>query len=283
MRTKPSTLFILVAFIVSSCSLSVQEPKAVSVQRDVVYCTMEDVPLAMDVYTSAGVSDAPAIIHVHGGAWTRGQKSTTSRMEIYALARAGFVVFSINYRLAPEYKFPAMIEDVKCAVRSIRAHADDYHVDADRIGALGESAGGHLVALLGTSDKSAGFDVGEYLEQSSRVQAVVDLYGPADLDNHPQQMWGKVFPIDQLESASPVTYVSADDPPFLILHGNQDALVPFEPSQLLYERLTAVGVEAELVTVKNAGHAFTAVNGEIDPSREEITELIVDFFVEQLQ
>ena len=202
------------------------------------------------------------------------------------------MLFSINYRLAPEFKFPAQIQDVKCAIRSIRAHAATYGIDPNRIGALGGSAGGHLVALLGTSDASAGFDVGEYAEQSSRVQAVADLFGPADL---PAMLTGRAELVGRtvfgaatrddpvLIKASPVTYITPDDPPFIILQGDKDTTVPPEQSQILYNRLTAGGVAATLVVVKNAGHGFTPSGGVMSPTRGELSKMMGEFFDKYLK
>ena len=194
---------------------------------------------------------------------------------------------AINYRLAPEHPIPAMIEDVKCAVRYLRSHADQYNLDPQRIGVWGGSAGGHLVALLGTTDASAGFDVGEYLDQSSRVQAVVDMFGPTDLMVQFEGGYEKaerVFNGFDAALASPVTYVSADDPPFLILHGEADALVPLEQSQILLARLQSTGVSAELIAVSNAGHGFKPESGKtISPSRKEIAQMVVEFFKQNLK
>jgi len=146
--------------------------------------------------------------------------------------------------------------------------------------------------MLGTTDVSAGFDVGEYGDQSSRVQAVVDLFGPADL---PALLGGPGLVVGQsvfgatsrddpiLVKASPITYISPDDPPFLILQGDKDTTVPLEQSQILYDRLKAGGVNATLVIVKNAGHSFTPVGGAISPSRAELTKMIGDFFDKYLK
>jgi acetyl esterase/lipase len=241
----------------------------------------------MDVYFPAIQNGpAPAIVYVHGGGWSQGDKSNgVVNSETSLLTNTGFVVFSVNYRLAP----PAMIEDVKCAIRSIRAHAAEYNIYPNHIGALGASAGGHLVSLLGTSDTGAGFDIGEYLEYSSRVQAVVDLFGPPDLtlqnfSDEQIQNAGQVFTADQLVPASPVTYISPDDPPFLILHGDRDSVVPLEQSQVLYNALTSGGVSADLVIVQNAGHGFQSdTNVAIHPTYQQISQLIVEFFERQLK
>jgi len=291
MKTKLYITFILLVFAASTCNMPADQPEKkqpASIQRDITYCTMGVVELKMDLYMPENITEpTPTAVYIHGGGWTNGNKSSTGGKDIRALTQAGFVVFSLDYRLAPEYRFPAMIEDVKCAIRSIRAHAEEYNVDPDHIGAYGESAGGHLASLLGTSDKSAGFDVGEYLEYSSRVQAVIDMYGPADFTvNFPggySRLKDKVFGGFDAALASPVTYISADDPPFLILHGDQDKLVPFEQSWVFQKQLLSANVPVTLVIVKNAGHGFRPVNGEINPAREEITQMIVDFFNETLK
>lgn len=259
-----------------------------SVEKDITYCAMDGVELKMDLYyPSENNGRFPVVMYVHGGGWHKGDKDRgAGALEVPALQQAGFLVATVNYRLAPEYLFPAMIEDVKCAMRSLRAHADEYNLDPDRIGVWGGSAGGHLVALLGTTDESAGFDVGEYLEYSSRAQAVVDMFGPADLTVAMVESSDTVktaFGDFDLALASPVTYASSDDPPFLILHGEKDALVPIEQSEILLAALQNVGVPAELTRVKNASHGFKPDGGEISPSRQELSQMIIAFFEEWLR
>ncbi len=178
-----------------------------------------------------------------------------------------------------------MIEDVKCAMRSLRAHAADYHINPQEIGVWGGSAGGHLVSLLGTCDASAGFDVGQYLDRSSRVQAVVDMFGPADLTVAFSEAYLKlqeeVFGSFDLARASPVSCVTPDDPPFLILQGDADTTVPLSQSQELYDRLIASGVGAQLVVVRDGPHGLNSPYEY--PSREDLTALIVQFFEEHLK
>ncbi len=255
--------------------------------EDVTYCVMEGVALKMDIYYPAVNNGLfPVTMYVHGGGWRSGNKGAgTGQADIPFLQRAGFLVVSVNYRLAPEYKFPAMIEDVKCAVRYLRANAGQYNLDPERIGVWGTSAGGHLVAMLGATDESAGFDVGEYLEYSSRVQAVVVMFGPADLTvgTGDGRRARNIFGDFDLALASPVTYVSADDPPFLILHGEEDTTVSIRQAEILLAALTEAGVPAELVPVVNAGHSFLPVGGPIRPSRMEISQMVVDFFEKQLK
>ncbi len=201
----------------------------------------------------------------------------------------------MNYRLATTtVKFPVMIQDLKCAVRYLRAHSAEYHLDPNRIGALGASAGGHLVALLGTSDSSAGWDVGEYLDQSSRVQAVVTESGLSDftVPINAGVSFSIYFafgalagdPDPRMAAASPVTYITSDDPPFLIIHGDEDGTVPVEQAKILNDRLTKAGVPSMLVIVKGAGHDLKGINGRPTvPTAEEISADILNFLKKNLE
>jgi acetyl esterase/lipase len=275
-----------------SASLSAQPP--LPTERDVTYCTLDGVELKMDIYRpQRSAAPTPALLYVHGGGWTGGDKRSGEGIrDIPELLARGYLVAAVNYRLAPRYKFPAMIEDVKCAVRFLRANAERFSINPEKIGAWGGSAGGHLVALLGTADATAGWDVGQYLEQSSRVQAVVDMFGPTDLtvlfEGANPRLMEQVFGTsdrnsETLQKASPVNWVSSDDPPFLILHGERDPLVPVSQSQIFYEKLRAAGVPATFVIVKNAGHGFAPLGGPISPSRQELTKMIADFFDQYLK
>jgi acetyl esterase/lipase len=269
-------------------------PKPGTHTLDLTYCiTGEGIKLGMDIYYPKDLqAQAPAVVYVHGGSWSESDKNEIqSLISTRPLLDAGFVLVSINYRLAPGHKFPAQIEDVKCAIRHLRANAQGYHIDAERMGVMGSSAGGHLAALLGLSDPGAGWDDGAYAGQSSRVQAVVDLFGPADLTWLGRMSpWfaSNVFgaaPGDEarLLSFSPVSYVSPDDPPFLILHGTRDDVVPPSQSELLYERLQAAGVPSRLVLVENAGHGFLPPGEQLDPGIPELQQIIVNFLLENLR
>ena len=153
---------------------------------------------------------------------------------------------------------------------------------------MGVSAGGHLVALLGTSDQSAGWDVGEYLDQSSSVKAVIAMAAVTDLTkNFPnadiETMRHVGFGEDNIVQASPITHVTSDDPPFLLIHGDRDELVPYEQSQLMYARLVQMNVPAQLVIVKNATHSFIAPEGTATPSLVEINQIMLDFLAKYLK
>ncbi len=264
------------------------------VERDVTYANPDGVALKMDIYrplVSRGL--LPAIVYVHGGGWYSGDKSEgIAQSVIPELVARGYVVAAVNYRLAPRYKFPAQIEDVKSAVRFLRANAARYGLDDAHIGAWGDSAGGHLVALLGVTVSDDGFQGTGYDGYSDRVQAVVDMYGPCDLstfyesDNSPhiEHVFGTTDRRSPtIARASPVTHVSSDDPPFLIIHGDKDDVVLLQQSQMLYERLVSADVPATLLVVRNGGHRFTPTEGPISPGRSDITDAIADFFGQYLK
>jgi acetyl esterase/lipase len=241
---------------------------------------------------------APAAVYVHGGSWVSGDFDTGGFIVNQigsALSAQGFVVVSVNYRLGPNGPWPAQIEDVKCAIRYLRANAAALHVDPAAIGAWGQSAGGHLVGLLGTASPAAGWDVGAYSNESSRVEAVVDMAGPSDLVTMGDQgdsglvqdsfisLLGAVAPTHlgaALKAASPVTYIAKGDPPFLILHSDNDRIVYPQQSEELSWDLSANAVPNQLVIVKGAGHEFNQGGGSPDPTR--ITEMVVSFMVQNL-
>ena len=225
----------------------------------------------------------PLIIWVHGGAWHGGDKKHYTPKEYL---KTGYAGASINYRLSQHAIFPAQIEDVKAAVRWLRANAETYRLDPNRFAAWGSSAGGHLVAMLGTTGDVAEFEVGENLKVSSQVQAVVDYFGPTDFlqmdaqslpdglvhdapDSPESQLVGG--PIqeykDRVARANPITYVSKDDCPFLIIHGDQDKLVPYQQSVLLKDALEETGVRVTFYRVEGGGHGWFR-----DPKVPELTK-----------
>jgi len=266
-----------------------------TVEKDVVYRVFQDTSLTMDLYfPEQRGTQSPLIIYIHGGGWYSGDKATGIGLNnMPELVRRGYVVASINYRLAPRYMFPAQIEDVEYAVDFLRSNASTYRIDPAHIGVMGESAGGHLAALLGLSDERQWLDGAHGgVSQSPRVQAVVDMFGPSDLKLTFEQHWSMliehVFNTSDPESelikrASPVTYVSRQAPPFLILHGDKDNQVSLDQSMELYSKLKAESDPATLVVVKNADHEFVPEGGPISPSQKQIDRSIADFFDKYLK
>lgn len=242
----------------------------------------------MDLYLPSGETKArrPAIVIVHGGGWHGGDKAAAREQNIGSvLARAGYVCASINYRLCKNNEnlatrlrevWPGNLHDCKTAVRFLRMKADEYSIDPDNIGAIGGSAGGHLVAMMAVTDADDGLDpIEPYGKFSCRIQAVVPMYGVHDLPIQAETK-GTVLTDDDralCRQASPVTWITPDDPPALILHGTKDALVPVEQSTLLDERLRAAKVPSKLIVIENAPHSF-----HLQPKQQDLRPDVISFF-----
>jgi acetyl esterase/lipase len=240
------------------------------------------------------------VIYLHGGSWIGGDHESGGFIIQQigdALNQKGFLVASANYRLGPAEPWPAQIADAKCAVRFLRANAETLDIDPKEIGIWGHSAGAHLALLVGTAGPDAGWDSGPYPNQPSTVEAVADFAGPSDLvtlgeeeglpgvvqDNF-VSLLGHVPPEQvpaELKAASPVNYVSKDDPPFLIIHGDMDPIVPLAQSQEMASALESVDVPVSFVVVKGGGHALDEPGAQ--PDTDQIEALIVDFFVREVQ
>ncbi|MEN3944178.1 alpha/beta hydrolase [Prosthecobacter sp. SYSU 5D2] len=261
-------------------------PPGVKVLRDVEYSRPAGHPLLLDLYLPEKRTSKPlpVILWVHGGGWKNGSKD---RCPATWLVPEGYAVASINYRLIPDHQWPAQMHDCRAAVRWLRAYAGTYGLHAGRIGAWGSSAGGHLVALMGTVDTSA----------DERVQAVIDWFGPSDLltmppnvlsDNRTREdlaqangalLLGGIV-MDQPEkarAASALHHVSSNDAPFLIMHGTADEQVPVDQSQRLHDRLLAARVPSTLHLIPGAGH------GGKEFSSPQVRQLILTFLDRHLK
>lgn len=268
----------------------------VEFQHDVEFGTGGGRPLHAELaYPKDALAEPmPAIIWIHGGGWSAGSHKRNAAMLLVA---KGYFTASIEYRLSGEAKWPAQIEDCKLAVRWLRANAKKYNINPDRIGCWGSSAGGHLVACLGTMADKAEFEGhGGYEGVSSRVQAVVDFCGPVDFTGAKSVLQGdetkdppalvalfggnrSAMP-EVWKQASPITYVAAGDPPFLIVHGDKDTTVPHEQSEWLEAALKKAGVPVQFITVKGGGHNLTAAPGQpqADPDAKSIIASVTAFF-----
>lgn len=251
-------------------------PDEVKVDRDLPYAGTDDPRQTLDVYRPRfGKSRAlPVIVNIHGGAFRMGDKSMGMDEVMPLVSGGSYAVVSINYRLSGQAQWPAHIHDCKAAIRWIHANAEKFHFDTDHIGVIGASAGGHLAAMLGTSGGVADLEgtVGPHGKFSSRVTCVVDQFGPSDLlhmaeaqqgprtandANSPEsELIGGPLPQfpDRARSASTTTYVSQDDPPFLIVHGTDDPLVPFNQSERLAQALRNAGVSVTFIPIQGGGH-----------------------------
>jgi acetyl esterase/lipase len=235
--------------------------------RDLAYVENGHARQRLDLYLPGGSTAAAVVLWVHGGGWEGGSKDHAPAEE---LVRRGYAVASIGYRLSQHATYPAQIEDCKAAVRWLRANAKSYHLDPARVGVWGASAGGHLAALLGTTGHLQDFDRGENLSQSSKVQCVIDWFGPTDFLHYgdpPQfqldQPGGLVARLlggtvrskpEAAKRASPVSFVEPSAAPFLIMHGDRDDLVPLQQSEILHTALRKAGVQSTLRVFRGAGH-----------------------------
>jgi acetyl esterase/lipase len=258
---------------------------------NVTYCTMDGDAVKMDVYIpdASKPRPLPVAVHVHGGGWTGGAKSSGSRFAelMPLLLERGYLVASLDYRLAPAHKYPAQIQDVKCAIRHLRARAWRYGLDPARIGAWGGSAGGQLVSLLGTADGSVGLnDAGAFPGESSEVQAVVAISAITDF-THPNELnddysrafrnWPDPASPEMIE-ASPVTHVSPGDAPFFLIAGEDDELVLPAQSERIHHMLLDAGVSSILLAVRHADHDLLATDAPTEPSAAVINSRMADFF-----
>lgn len=265
-----------------------QVPAGVKVERNLEYVPGGHERQKLDLYRpEKGKAPLPLIVWVHGGGWQAGSKD---RPPVLYLVKKGYALASVNYRLSQHATFPAQIEDCKAAIRWLRANAKKYGLDPKHVGAAGASAGGHLVALLGTTADVKELDgVGGNKDQSSRVQAVVDLFGPTDFQHlgpNADRAGGAIAKLlggppsenkEKAKQASPVAHVSKDAAPFLILHGDMDKTVALKQSQLLTDALKKAGVEVRLITLEGAGHGGPAF------SQPEQRQAIEDFFDKHLK
>ncbi len=254
----------------------------IEVERDIVYSQPQGEALKLDLYRPKQIEGTiPGIICVHGGGWTEGTRTRWGYM-CEQLAQRGYVAAGVQYRFTPKWPFPASVNDVKAAVRWLRANASRLHVDPQRIGALGDSAGGHLVLMLGTTGDVKKFDAdGDNLDQSSRVQCVVDVHGPAEM----VKLYGPNKNLDPLldrllggppasnmqryRQASPICWATPDAPPTLLIHGTKDDVVLPEQSQWMYDRLQACGVQSELLWMEGAEHRADQRGSAKDERRDQ--------------
>ncbi len=275
-------------------------PPGVRMERDLGYIENGDEAQRLDLYFPETTPEKPLplIVHIHGGGWQGGSKFPCP---VVGMVLKGYVVASVEYRFSQKAKFPAQIQDCQAAIRWLRANREKYHIDPEKVGVVGGSAGGHLSALVGTSGGTNTFPkIGGNEDQSDRVQAVCDIYGPADFTtvvkqaaedknvknifqfNSPKDPYSSLIgvPLETVEKSravSPVTYVSEDDPPVLILHGTHDALVPYAQSVQFAEGLKADGVPVWLQTLPGSGHGGPAFG------KPAVIQLMQNFFDKHLR
>ncbi|WP_303816439.1 alpha/beta hydrolase [Acidaminococcus timonensis] len=259
-----------------------------------------NVPMQLDLLQPQKKTKMPAIVYVTGGGFINANRDNGVQLRNY-LAEKGYVVASITYRVAPTAQFPQPLEDVKASIRYLRAHADQWNIDKDRIGIIGGSAGGYLSAFAGTTSGTKTFDKGENLQESSRVSCAVDLYGLSDLsqvgmDYSPEvqqlhksagateALWVNGSPVfggkdggvladpKATEAANPIAYIGKNSAPMLLMHGTADKVVSPGETDLLYQALKAKGVPAERYEIPGAAH------GGVYWVQDKVLQVIGDFF-----
>jgi acetyl esterase/lipase len=281
------TIFAMLTTIQGRAQMPLEAPAGVRIERDVSFLDASRAEKA-DLYLPAHDAEnarRPAVLIIHGGGWTGGDKGAAREINIGTnLALHGYVGMSINYALAGRGKvsWPQNLHDCKTAVRWLRKNADRLRVDPERIGVIGGSAGGHLAAMLAVTGADDGLDPSApYGGYSCRVRCAVDLYGPADLmQYHDVQMLGKTRTEapELYRVASPTTYADKGDPPILILHGTADKTVDLKQSEAFAAALEKVGVEHELVIVEGAPHTF-----HLQPKQRDLRPLVLGFLDKHLK
>lgn len=238
----------------------------------------------LDLYYPKGApagKKLPVVVYIHGGGWMSGSKQEGKSFASVITQTGKYIVASINYRLIQEALWPAQIHDCKAAIRYLRGNAAKLGLDSDRIAVMGSSAGGHLATLLGTSsgEKDLEGSLGSFVQESSTVRAVINFFGPTNFetffgkDRDIAEMARSSAPIRMLGStdeeirrnariASPVHWITRQDPPVLTAHGTRDTIVPFSQATELDEKLRAAGVTTYLIPMEGAGHGFG--NHELD-------------------
>jgi acetyl esterase/lipase len=248
----------------------------VHVARDITYAVMGGEAQRLDIAWPKSAGPHPLVVLIHGGGWSGGDRSAYAA-EMRLLAGQGYAAASVGYRLAaaPRNTFPAAVEDVRCAVRWLRANAATYGIDPSRVAALGSSAGGHLAAMLGTAADVGGLDGAcPLLDRSPAVGAVVAVAGPHDirtagpLDSGQRGMVENFLGVrpeaDPARAllASPAVHVTPGDPPFLLIHGTADEVVPIRQSRSMRDTLRAAGVPVTLIELPGVGHSVAEFGRE---------------------
>ena len=241
------------------CLLALTFTAWADLKTDIEFARPGGVSLTLDAFVPEGDGPFPTCILVHGGGFTKGDKTTFIKPLFEPLSKAGFAWFTINYRLAPANRFPANIEDTEAAIRWVKAHAKEYKVDAKRIAIIGESAGGHIVSLVGVRAKG-----------ETSVAAVVPFYAPHDLElqvksrNALGPSMEALFGLTELNDAawkvlrdaSSTSYLRKDLPPYLLIHGDKDDKVPYEQSVQFQQKMKAIGARCDFITIKDGGHGM---------------------------
>ena len=263
------------------------------------YKSNEVVQMKMDILAPATKEKCPLIVYVEGGGFYQQNRDKRLQMRM-ALAEAGYVVATVQHRLVPQYTFPSSVLDIKAGIRYLKAHADQFNIDKERVGVWGCSAGGYMAEMIGVTNGEEQFDKGDWLEENSDVQAAVSFFGISDLScigeglgedienlhkspatTEAMMVNGMAFrdpgagvleTPEKTAAASPISHVDANDVPFLLIHGTNDTLVSKMQSIHFHEKLQETGVPSTLYLINGAGH------GTEEFHQPEVLQLVIDFF-----
>jgi acetyl esterase/lipase len=287
-RQYSNWLFLLLSILFASV-LPAEEGVSYKKLAEIPYAAAGEHKLFLDLYLPNPAGHAPLIVWVHGGAWRAGGRS---EMPLAALVEQGFAVASVDYRLSPVAKFPAQIHDIKAAVRFLRAKQSEYGFDAKLVAVAGSSAGAHLAALAGVTNAHAGLEgsIGEHRGESSEFQAIVSYFGASNFTTILKQstphglnvrvpalellLGGSLEAVSELARlASPIFHVDSNDPPLLLLHGDQDPQMPINQSHELQGRYDELGLPVQLEVVHGAAHGGAAF---YDAKRTALVKAFLD-------
>ena len=293
--TQSATTLLLMMLL--AVGVRAENQPQISVQRDIVYRTINGEELKLDLAAPVTPGKYPLIICIHGGAWHMGDKTRFTGM-VENLARHNYVAATLNYRLAPKVKYPAPYEDIKTGLTFLKLHADKYHIDVEHVGGTGESAGSNMAILLAFKEAAAELtDKGVHKNalQSMKMQAIVNYYSPIDLTcceaspmvdflwmNHFKQTMrqslltfadSKDLADPNIRAMSPINFVNEKCPPILTFHGTKDPVVPFMQAELLHQALKKVGVPQKLVSVEEGAHG-----GWPEESKKNADQQAIEFF-----
>ncbi|MEM9589580.1 MAG: alpha/beta hydrolase [Planctomycetota bacterium] len=272
MNSKP--LRCIATFLLATLATITAMAREPTVHRGIEFARVDDRPLRLDLYLpSDAKAELGVIVWVHGGRWSRGSRASVPS----GLLKIGYPVASVDYRLSTEAKFPAQIHDIKAAIRFLRGHATSFGLDTRTVTIAGSSAGGHLAALVGVTNGHSQLEgrLGDELQQSSSVQAILDFYGPTNFMTILEQSTLHGYKVrapalalllngepathaEQAKLASPVFHVDPSDPPILIVHGDQDIQVPINQAHELQGAYNAKGLKAVFEVIHGAGHGGDA-------------------------
>lgn len=252
---------------IAAGAASPKAPEDVVFEADIAYGKGGDEDLKLDMSRPKDAKGPlPVVVVIHGGGWKAGDRKAHDNLT-WLLAQRGYAAVTVEYRLCPKHVWPAQVEDVKCAVRFLRANAEKYGLDGKHIGAVGFSAGAHLALMLGTVDDPALEGKGGWEKESSKVQAAVSFFGPTDLlaKDLPEQSLGilneflggsQAEKAEAYRAASPLAHVSAGDAPALLIQGTKDPLIPTAQATVMAEALKKAGVKTRTDILEGAGHGW---------------------------